>query len=101
MSTIINSSDEFKTKVLEGEGKILVDFYADWCGPCRMQGPTLEELEKENANLSVLKVNVDDNPDLADAFGVQSIPMLLIFKDAKIVKKFIGLTPKAKLQAEL
>ena len=99
MSKIINSTEEFKELV--SKGTVIVDFYADWCGPCRMLGPTLEELEKENANLSVLKVNVDDNPELADAFGVQSIPMLLIFKDAKIVKKFIGLTPKAKLQAEL
>ncbi len=99
MSKIINGKEEFEKLV--SKGTVIVDFYADWCGPCRMQGPTLEELEKENANLSVLKVNVDDNPDLADAFGVQSIPMLLIFKDAKIVKKFIGLTPKAKLQAEL
>lgn len=99
MSKIINGKEEFNELV--SKGTVIVDFYADWCGPCRMQGPTLEELEKENANLSVLKVNVDDNPDLADAFGVQSIPMLLIFKDAKIVKKFIGLTPKAKLQAEL
>lgn len=99
MSKIINGKEEFDALV--SKGTVIVDFYADWCGPCRMQGPTLEELEKENANLSVLKVNVDDNPDLADAFGVQSIPMLLIFKDAKIVKKFIGLTPKAKLQAEL
>ena len=99
MSRIVNGAEEFKELV--SKGTVIVDFYADWCGPCRMQGPTLEELEGENAGLTVLKVNVDDNPDLADAFGVQSIPMLLIFKDAKIVRKFIGLTPKAKLQAEL
>ena len=99
MSKIINGKEEFEKLV--SKGTVIVDFYADWCGPCRMQGPTLEELEKENANLSVLKVNVDDNPDLAEAFAVQSIPMLLIFKDAKIVKKFIGLTPKAKIEAEL
>lgn len=99
MSRIVNGAEEFKELV--SKGTVIVDFYADWCGPCRMQGPTLEELESENAGLTVLKVNVDDNPDLADAFGVQSIPMLLIFKDAKIVRKFIGLTPKAKLQAEL
>jgi thioredoxin 1 len=66
-----------------------------------MQGPILEEIEKENSNVLVCKVNVDDNPDLADAFQVQSIPMLLVFKDAKIVKKFIGLTPKDKIVAEI
>ena len=95
---IVNSNEEFK-KLVE-KGNVIVDFYADWCGPCRMQGPILEEIEA-TGKASIVKVNVDDNPDLADAFGVQSIPMLLVFKDAKIVKKFIGLTPKAKIEAEL
>ena len=95
---IVNSNEEFKELV--EKGNVIVDFYADWCGPCRMQGPILEEIET-TGKASIVKVNVDDNPDLADAFGVQSIPMLLVFKDAKIVKKFIGLTPKAKIEAEL
>lgn len=94
---IVNSNEEFKELV--EKGNVIVDFYADWCGPCRMQGPILEEIEA-TGKASIVKVNVDDNPDLADAFGVQSIPMLLVFKDAKIVKKFIGLTPKAKIEAE-
>ena len=98
MSKIINGKEEFEKLV--SKGTVIVDFYADWCGPCRMQGPILEEIEGEG-KASVVKVNVDDNPDLAEAFGVQSIPMLLVFKDAKIVKKFIGLTPKAKIEAEL
>lgn len=96
---IVKSTEEFKELVVKGN--VVVDFYADWCGPCRMQGPILEEIEKENSNVLVCKVNVDDNPDLADAFQVQSIPMLLVFKDAKIVKKFIGLTPKDKIVAEI
>lgn len=96
---IVKSAEEFKELVVKGN--VVVDFYADWCGPCRMQGPILEEIEKENSNVLVCKVNVDDNPDLADAFQVQSIPMLLVFKDAKIVKKFIGLTPKDKIVAEI
>lgn len=95
---VVNSTEEFKELVVKGN--VIVDFFADWCGPCRMQGPILEEIES-SGKASVVKVNVDDNPDLAEAFAVQSIPMLLIFKDAKIVKKFIGLTPKAKIEAEL
>ncbi|MCR5232270.1 MAG: thioredoxin [Acholeplasmatales bacterium] len=96
---IVKSTEEFKELVVKGN--VVVDFYADWCGPCRMQGPILEEIEKDMEDVSIVKVNVDDNPDLADAFQVQSIPMLIIFKDAKIVKKFVGLTPKAKIVAEI
>ena len=99
MSRIVNDKKEFEEVVTKGT--VIVDFYADWCGPCRMQGPILEEIEKEDASISVVKVNVDEAPDLADAFQVQSIPMMLIFKDAKIIKKYIGLTPKAKILADI
>ena len=99
MSKIINDKNAFSEAVTKGT--VIVDFYADWCGPCRMQGPILEEIEKEDSSISVVKVNVDEAPDLADAFQVQSIPMMVIFKDAKIIKKYIGLTPKAKILADI
>ena len=91
MSTIINSSDEFKTKVLEGKGKILVDFYADWCGPCKMLGPVMDEISKD---YTVYKVNVDDHQDLALNYSVMSIPCVIAFNEGKEINRSIGFRPK-------
>ena len=74
--------------------KILVDFYADWCGPCKMVGPVLEELDAENDQLTVVKVNVDNELDLASKYGVQSIPNMIFFKDGKAVTQIIGFANK-------
>ncbi|MGL5541011.1 MAG: thioredoxin [Erysipelotrichaceae bacterium] len=82
------------------EGVVLVDFYADWCGPCKMVAPILEELAKENeGKANIVKLNVDNDPEVAQKFGVMSIPTLILFKDGKIVKQVIGFQPKPQLQA--
>ena len=86
----------FENEVLKAEGKVLVDFYADWCGPCKMLSPILEELEKEGA-VKVCKINVDEEPDLAAKFGVMSIPALFVLKDGKITNQAVGAQPKARI----
>ena len=76
---------------------VLVDFYADWCGPCRMVGPIVEEIANENPDIVVAKVNVDNNPDLASEFGVFSIPTMVVLKDGKVAAKSAGARPKAQI----
>ncbi len=80
------------------EGVILVDFYAVWCGPCKMMHPIIEELAKENQTLKVLKVNVDEHEELARQFGIMSIPTLMLFKEGKVVEKNIGFMEKESLE---
>ena len=93
MSKIINN-EEFKKEVLESRGFVFVDFYADWCGPCRMLGPIMDEISIEQ---SVFKINVDSNSDLASEYGVMSIPCVILFKDGKEYKRSIGLKSKEEL----
>lgn len=76
------------------EGLVLVDFYATWCGPCKMMHPVIDSVVKENSNLKVLKVDVDQNEELARIYGVMSIPTLILFKDGNMVEKKLGFTPK-------
>lgn len=87
---------DFNKDVIQFKGTTLVDFYADWCGPCRMLSPLLEEMSKENKDESVqfVKVNVDENRELAGAFNVMSIPTVVIIKDGKVVDQHIGVMPK-------
>ena len=92
----IITSENFETEVLKSEKPILIDFWATWCGPCMRQGPIVEELAQEG--YSVGKVDVDQEPGLAQQFKIMSIPTLLIFKDGKEVQRFIGLTPKDTLR---
>jgi thioredoxin 1 len=81
----------YEAEVLKSDVPVVVDFWAAWCGPCRMQGPILEQLDKEmNGKMKVIKVNVDEEGELAMTFGVQSIPTLLFYKDGKVVDKAIG-----------
>ena len=77
--------------------KILVDFYADWCGPCKMQAPIIDEISNEQTEVKVGKVNIDENPKIAEKFGIMSIPTLIIFKDGEITNKFIGITSKENI----
>ena len=92
------NNSNFKNEVLEANGLVVVDFYADWCGPCRMIAPILEEVDKEVEAVTVMKVNVDKEPALADRFSINAIPTLLFFKDGQLVKQKTGLYPRDALE---
>ena len=89
-----NNFDE----IINSNAKVLVDFYADWCGPCKMVGPLISQIADEHEDIAVVKVNVDDEMDLAEKFGVASIPTIILFKDGKEAKKNIGAMSKAQLE---
>ena len=87
----------FENEVVKSEKPVLLDFWAAWCGPCRMVSPIVDEIAEENEQFLVGKVNVDEEPELASAFGVMSIPMLVVMKDGQIVNKAVGARPKAAI----
>jgi thioredoxin 1 len=91
----------FQAEVLEAEGAVLVDFWAPWCGPCRIVAPHLEELASERDDVTIVKLNVDDNPQTAGQYNVMSIPTLLLFKHGQVAHQIIGALPKNRLVAEL
>ncbi|MBR5478727.1 MAG: thioredoxin [Clostridia bacterium] len=100
MAVIKVNKDNFNM-VLTSEKTVLVDFYADWCGPCRMVSPIVDQIAEENPQYLVVKVNVDDSPELAQEFGIMSIPMLLVMKGGEVVNQAVGAQPKAALLALL
>ena len=91
----LENANEFENEVKEG--LVLVDFFADWCGPCQMLAPNLEQLSNEDG-VKIVKINVDDIPDLARQFRIMSIPTLMVFKDGKFVKKELGFMPIERLR---
>ena len=95
------SDANFDNLVLKSDVPVLVDFYADWCGPCQRLSPVLEELAAETPGARVVKVNVDDNPNLAQEYGVDSIPSLKVFKKGEVTNQVVGLASKAQLRAML
>ena len=103
MADLTNVSDDnFQAEVLENEQPVLVDFWAPWCGPCRVVAPVLEEIAAEQGDkLRVVKLNVDDNQRTAAQYGVMSIPTMIIFKNGAPAKTIVGAYPKKKLEAEL
>lgn len=90
-------NNDFESEVLKSDKKVLVDFYADWCGPCKMMGPVLEAVAKENDNIDVVKINVDEEQELAMRYRVMSIPALMVFEKGEVVKKSVGLISKAEV----
>jgi len=101
MSVLHITKETFESEVLSSDKPVLLDFWASWCGPCRMVGPILDEIAAERSDIKVCKVNVDDEPDLAAQFRIMSIPTLMVVKDGKVVNQALGARPKAQILAML
>ena len=97
MAVITITKENFAQEVLQSEKPVLLDFWASWCGPCRMLSPIVDEVAEERADVKVGKVNVDEQPELAGEFGVMSIPTLLVFEQGKLVRQAVGARPKASV----
>ena len=94
MAVIKITKDNFDDEVMNSDVPVLIDFWAEWCGPCRMVSPIIDEIAEETTDKKVGKINVDEEPELAQAFGVMSIPTIIVVKDGKVANKAIGAKPK-------
>ena len=101
MSAININKNNFQSEVMNSEKKVLLDFWAPWCGPCRMVVPMVEEIAKERPDIKVGKINVDENPELASQFGIMSVPTLVVMENGKIVSQVMGARPKDAILAML
>ena len=101
MSVININNNNFQDEVMHSEKLVLLDFWASWCGPCRMVSPIVDEIAAERSDIKVGKINVDEQPELAAQFGVMSIPTLVVIKNGKVVNQAVGDRPKAQILAML
>lgn len=97
MASIKITKNNFKEEVLESKKPVLLDFWASWCGPCRMVSPTIEEIAKENEDIKVGKVNIDEESELAAEFRIMSIPTLMVLKEGKVAATAVGVRPKKEI----
>ncbi len=95
------TKDNFEAEVLKSDVPVLVDFWAPWCGPCQLMGPVIEELAQEVTGSKIGKLNVDEHPEIAEQFGIMSIPTIKVFKSGQVVKEYIGVQAKDLLKADL
>lgn len=97
MAVVTITKENFEQEVLQSAKPVLLDFWASWCGPCRMLSPVVDEVAEERTDVKVGKVNVDEQPELAGEFGIMSIPALLVFEQGKLVRQAVGARPKASV----
>ena len=101
MAVVTVTAGNFDQEVLQSNQSVLVDFWASWCGPCKMLSPMVDQVAEERPDIKVCKINVDDEPELAGRFGVMSIPALKVFKGGEVINESVGVQPKAKILAML